>query len=186
MSVLCTTIRLLLWQLPLKTLSLTGVHSLSLFLTLPTCCCFCSCSLLLRCSSLQCCTSFAVAQSISILVRWVSAVLSLSLSLPIHRSLTVNYKWPSKRIKIKQWQHVPAPFSLTPATFMALIYTFFQPHVVVSCCFSPSLFFFHFQPLLVLWQYQYSGIGIVLHNNTMVLLAVSLNFVQYVPVIDFN
>jgi len=75
-----------------KTLSLPGVHSLSLFLTLPLCCCFC-CSLLLRCSSLQCCASVAVAQSISILGRWVSAVLSLSLSphpSPSHCELQVT------------------------------------------------------------------------------------------------
>lgn len=76
-SILCTTVLLLL-PLHYKDSLSVSVHC-SLFLTLPrVVVCFCCCSLLLRCSSLQCCASVAVARSISIPGRRVSAVLSLS------------------------------------------------------------------------------------------------------------
>lgn len=169
-SILCTTVLLLLWQLPL--LYKDSISVSVLFVSAAVlCCCIalvCSAALLLR-----------------LLNRFpyrVEEYLLPSLSLPIHRSLTVNYKWPNKHIKIKEWQHVHVLvllpgwklFLLTPAIQLWLSYSFFHPHVVVSCCFSPSLFFLPFSAL------KFCGSIVVLRTNTIVLLAVSSNFGQHV------
>lgn len=121
----------------------SSIKTLSLSLFTPSVCfwlwpvsLFVSAAVLCCCIALVC----SAALLLRLLNRFpyrVEEYLLSSLSPPIHRSLTVNYKWPNKHIKIKERQHVYVLvllpgwklFLLTPATVMALIFIFPS-----SCC----------------------------------------------------